>query len=101
METNQSNLTGNQQQRDEKLWKLAKKRSEFKKHALTYLIINLFLWGLWLFGGIKRGDYNFPWPAFVTLGWGIGLAFNYIGAYSAFGESLREKEYQKLINKQN
>lgn len=94
-----TNNISNGQQRDEKLWKLAKKRAEFKKYLLTYLVINAFLWGIWLFNSYRHGDYSFPWPAFVSLGWGIGLAFSYIGAYSGYKESLTEKEYNKLINK--
>lgn len=94
-----TNNISNGQQRDEKLWKLAKKRAEFKKYLLTYLVINAFLWGFWLFNSYRHGDFSFPWPAFVSLGWGIGLAFNYIGAYSGYKESLTEKEYNKLINK--
>lgn len=95
METNTS------QPKDEKLWKIARRRAEFKKHLLTYVIVNIFLWGVWLFGGLKHGDLSFPWPVFVSFGWGIGLAFNYIGAYSGIKDSLTEREYQKLINKQN
>ncbi len=91
--------TNNTIQRDEKLWKIARKRAEFKKHLLTYVIVNIFLWGLWLFGGMRHGDLSFPWPAFVSFGWGIGLAFNYIGAYSGIKDTLTEREYQKLINK--
>ena len=93
--------TNNTQPRDEKLWKIKKKRAEFKKHLLTYVIVNIFLWGVWLFGGVRHGDFSFPWPAFVSFGWGIGLAFNYIGAYSGLKDSITEREYQKLINKQN
>lgn len=93
--------TNSSLQRDEKLWKIARKRAEFKKHLLTYVVVNMFLWGLWLFGGIRHNDFSFPWPAFVSFGWGIGLAFNYVGAYSGFRDSLTEREYQKLINKQN
>ena len=88
-------------QRDEKLWKTAKKRVEFKKHLITYIIINVFLWCLWLFTGSKYGNSIFPWPAFVTIGWGIGLVFNYIAAYSGFKDSMIDSEYQKLKNKQN
>jgi hypothetical protein len=97
---NQNNLNnGSSVQRDEKLWKLAKKRAEFKKQLLTYFIINVFLWGLWFFNSYRHGDFTFPWPAFVTIGWGIGLAFSYIGAYSGYEESMTEKEYNKLVNK--
>ncbi|HAX47842.1 MAG TPA: hypothetical protein DCX92_02540, partial [Bacteroidetes bacterium] len=41
---NQNNFNSGTGQRDERLWKLAKKRAEFKKHLLTYFIVNIFLW---------------------------------------------------------
>ncbi|MBE2219078.1 MAG: 2TM domain-containing protein [Ignavibacteria bacterium] len=96
---NQNNINSGTQQRDEKLWRLAKKRTAFKKSLLIYLAVNVLLWGIWLFTSGKHGNYTFPWPAFVTLGWGIGIAFSYIGAYTGYKESLTEKEYNKLINK--
>jgi hypothetical protein len=95
MENNQQN-----QQRDENLWRIARKRVEFKKHLFTYLIINLFLWILWGFNVVRAGNLTFPWPAFVTLGWGIGVAFNYAGAYMSIGKSYTEREYEKLKNRQ-
>jgi len=87
--------------RDEHLWKQAKKRVEFKKHLISYLLVNVFFWALWIYGGMNHGDFDFPWPGFVTFGWGIAIAFNYISAYSGFGSSMTEKEYQKLINNKN
>lgn len=87
--------------RDEKLWKIAKRRAEFKKHLLTYLVVNIFLWGIWFIGGVNHGYYGYMWPAWVSLGWGIGLFFNYMRAYTGFKDSMTEKEYQRLINKQN
>jgi hypothetical protein len=66
---------------DKKLWRLAKKRADFKRHAITYVIVNIFLWLVWLFtkGGHMNweGGWHLPWPAWVSLGWGIGLAMNY------------------------
>ena len=94
----ENTTNNNQSVRDEKLWKLAKRRAEFKKHLLVYIVINIFLWGIWLFSGAKYAGY-FPWPAFVTLGWGIGLAFNFIGAYTGYKDSMVENEYNKLVNK--
>ena len=42
-----------------------------------------------------------PWPIFPMLGWGIGLAIQYMKAYHIFGESsLEQKEYEKLKAKQ-
>ncbi|MBN8584426.1 MAG: 2TM domain-containing protein [Ignavibacteria bacterium] len=95
----QNNFNSSSQPRDERLWRLAKKRAEFKKHLLTYLVINIFFWAFWAFNSFRHNDFDFPWPVFVTFGWGIGLGINYISAYSSSFESLREKEYNKLINK--
>lgn len=93
------NNIGNSGQRDEKLWKIAKRRAEFKRHLLTYFVVNIFLWGFWFFTATRHGDFSFPWPVFVTLGWGVGILFSYISAYSGNKETLTEKEYNKLINK--
>jgi hypothetical protein len=93
------NFTNQSDNIDKNLWKIAKKRAEFKKHFFIYLLINLLLWGIWIFTSLKRGDFSFPWPIFVSFGWGVGIAFNYISVYTNYNKSLTEKEYQKLINK--
>lgn len=82
------------------LWKKAKRRAMFKKQLYTYLVINVFLWLLWAFGSSGATPMGFPWPAFVSLGWGIGLAFSFYSAYVSSGDDMTEKEYQKLKNKQ-
>lgn len=85
--------------RDERLWRMAKRRADFKKHLTSYVLVNLFLWGLWWF---TTGQYDIPtgpvpWPAWVTLGWGLGLAFNYFEAYGdGDKQSAIEREYEKL-----
>ena len=86
--------------KDEALWRLAKKRVNFKKSFLTYAIINIFLWSIWLFSGRNygSGNYNWPWPVWVTLGWGIGIAFQYRDAYLTSGSDSVQKEYDKLKN---
>ncbi|MBA3970820.1 MAG: 2TM domain-containing protein [Bacteroidetes bacterium] len=85
--------------RDEHLWRIAKKRAGFKKQLASYLIINGFLWVMWFLTQGKYGDIDdggFPWPIWCSLGWGIGLAFSYYGAYHDNRESDTMKEYQKL-----
>ena len=87
-------------ERDETLWAVAKKRAAFKKAFLTYAIINIFLWGIWLISGrnYEGGNYNWPWPLWVTLGWGIGIAFQYRDAYMYSNTNAIQKEYDKLKN---
>ena len=97
-------MTSNQlteEQRDKDLWRIAKKRAGFKKHLSTYLVVNAFLWAIWYFTGHPVYDNSLPWPAWASLGWGIGLAFNYAAAYHNTDISNTEKEYQKLKNKQS
>lgn len=89
-------------QRDEQLWKLAKKRASFQRGLAAYFIINGFFWGIWWF---TQGRYGFegsvPWPVWVMLGWGIGLGFKYLDAYGGSKEDLEKKEYNKLKEKNN
>ena len=48
-----------------------RKRRDFTAHLVAYVIINAFLIGIW---AITGGGYF--WPAWVLLGWGVGLVFN-------------------------
>jgi len=91
--------------RDEHIWRIAKKRAGFKKHLASYIIVNGFLWAVWYFtqgnsdfDGMQQG--NFPWPIWSTLGWGIGLAFSYYSAYLSDKETDVMKEYQKLKDRE-
>ena len=87
----------NQQPRDERLWRLARKRAGFKKSLLTYLVINAFLWAIWWFTyGWETGWKGFPWPLWVTMGWGVGIAIQYFAAYGADKKDLTEREYNRL-----
>lgn len=83
------------------LWDLAKRRASFRSHLITYLLINAFFWALWLITGERDSRNGFPWPLWPALGWGIGLAFHYLGAYGTGGQNAVEKEYEKLQNKKN
>ena len=96
-------MTNNQQtdpQRDEMLWGIAKKRAKFKKSLLTYLIMNAFFWAIWFFSNDDFAWHmgHFPWPLWVTFGWGIGIAFQYSDAYLFHKGDAVQKEYEKLKN---
>jgi hypothetical protein len=94
--------------RDPVLWEIAQRRASFKRHAISYLIVNIFLWSLWIFTGnqhsgmdvVNWNTRHYPWPIWTTLGWGIGLAFHFAGAYVFPKINSTEIEYQKLKNKQ-
>lgn len=90
--------------KDPELWKMAKRRAEFKYHALIYFIMNIIFWTIWYLS-LKNNPSppmkinTIPWPVWPMAGWGIGLLFNYLYAYKS-NKSMAEKEYQKLKNKQ-
>ncbi len=48
-----------------------KKRRDLQTHALSFLVINAAVWAIWATTG---GGY--PWPAWLTGLWAIGLLFN-------------------------
>lgn len=95
--------------KDPELWEIAQKRASFKSHLVTYVIIIGFLWGIWSVTGNQHrifdieewNTHRYPWPIWPTLGWGIGLAFHFAGAYIFPRANSVEKEYQQLKNKQN
>lgn len=90
--------------KDPKLWKTAQKRAGFKYNVLVYFIMNLIFWTIWY---ISLRNNNtppaqrdvIPWPVWPMVGWGIGVFFHYIYAYKMH-DTLAEKEYKKLKNKQ-
>ncbi|MDQ3048155.1 MAG: 2TM domain-containing protein [Bacteroidota bacterium] len=88
--------------RDEELWRIAKKRVAFKKHLASYLLVNGFLWAIWWFSGDFEGvgSDGIPWPIWPTLGWGLGLGFNYYNAYMYNPQNDIEKEYNRMKNKE-
>lgn len=84
--------------RDERLWKLAKRRADFQYSLVSYFVVNAFLWIIWWFTSGRYG-YNHarPWPIWLMIGWGIGLVFQYLGAYGGGKQNLVDKEYEKLL----
>lgn len=93
--------------KDPVLWEISHKRAAFKKHLVTYVIMNAFFWAVWLFSSPKEiaemnieSPGNFPWPVWPMLGWGIGLAFHYASAYIFPKANSVESEYEKLKQQQ-
>jgi uncharacterized RDD family membrane protein YckC len=90
------------QGKDPQLWQLAQRRASFKSHFVTYLIMSVVFWIIWYFsGGRIYNNGGLPWPVWPMLGWGIGVAFHYIGAYVAPKSNATQDEYDKLVSERN
>lgn len=76
---------------DKELRLMAKKRVEFRQHIIVYIIINAMLFFINILS--SPGTYWFYW---ITLFWGVGVAFHYMDAYHGEGGKSEEREYQKL-----
>jgi len=48
-----------------------KKKRDLQGHIVAYVVVNVALWAVW---AVTGGGY--PWPAWVTGGWGIGVLMN-------------------------
>ena len=96
-------------QYEEIRWKIEqryKQRLGLIIHFVTFVIINLMLWGMWLFmtptaamvavpGAPPEAvpvDLGFPWPIFVTLGWGIGMVAHFLSYYYRYGGGANRRE---------
>jgi hypothetical protein len=87
------------QQKDQRLWQLARKRAAFKWSLASYMFVNAFLVAIWYFSS-EDGDHYF-WPIWPMLGWGLGIAFQYFSAYHGDKVFTTEEEYEKLKRQQS
>lgn len=56
-------------------------------HLISYGGVNALLWAIWL-----SATGGFPWPLFVTLFWGIGMAGHLLDYYNKHGGGARKRE---------
>lgn len=56
-------------------------------HLISYAGVNVLVWLIWL---IETG--GFPWPLFVTLFWGIGMAGHLLDYYNKHGGGAEKRE---------
>jgi 2TM domain len=82
--------------KDPRLWTIAKKRAGFKKDVVIYLLVNAFIWMIWLLSAGYNTYSGVPWPVWPTAGWGIAILIQYLEAYHFPKERITEKEYEKL-----
>ncbi len=69
-----------------------RKRRELGAHIVAYVVVNAALVGIWALGG--RGYF---WPAWVMLGWGIGLVLNVWDVY--FRRPVTEHDIQREMDR--
>ena len=86
---------------DQQLWQIARSRAKFKRSLGSYSIVIPFLWGIWFLTSQDKDINRIPWPIWPMLGWGIGLAIQYLKAYVIVADSLEQQEYDKLKTKLN
>ena len=90
-----------EEQRDEKLWQIAKRRADFQDSLISFMVISTICWAIWYFTAGRRGiNTGTPWPLWVMLGLGIGLVFKFMRAYKTDKDTITEREYEKLKNQQ-
>jgi len=90
---------------DEKeLEKRAREHVEAQKgfyvHLMTYVIVNLGLFGI---NWATRGHYGAWWFYWPLFGWGIGLAthaFNVFGVLALFTSDWEERQVKKLMDRE-
>ncbi|HEV7781002.1 MAG TPA: 2TM domain-containing protein [Chitinophagaceae bacterium] len=87
-------------EKDPALWAIARRRAAFKRGMVTYVVVNIFLWAIWLLTNDHTGR-GIPWPVWSTLGWGIAMVIQYFEAYNFSKENAAEKEYEKLKQQQH
>lgn len=81
--------------RDLAIKRLHQKRS-FQGMLVAYVVINAFLWALW---AITESDKSgVPWPLWVTLGWGVGVALSAWGIYGQ--KPITEDAVQREMDRQ-
>ena len=56
-------------------------------HFTSYAGVNVLVWAIWLFAA-----GGFPWPLFVTVFWGIGMAGHLLDYYHKHGGGAQKRE---------
>ncbi|MCY4145543.1 MAG: 2TM domain-containing protein [Chloroflexi bacterium] len=72
-------------------------RRELVQHLLSYILVNLFLWTIYL-----ATWQEFPWPLFVSGGWGIGIVSHLADYYFKHGKGAewREADIEREVIRQ-
>jgi len=72
--------------------KRLEKKRDFIAHVVTYVLVNAMLIGIWAISGA-----GYFWPAWVILGWGVGLALNAWDVF--FRRPITEADIQREVDR--
>ncbi len=86
--------TGGQDEKISKARKIARKKADFIKHFIIYIVVIVFL--AIINNVTYRGYQWWLWPA---LGWGIGVTLNFFSVYVFKGKELEERIMQSELDK--
>jgi hypothetical protein len=70
-----------------------RKQRDFQAHLVAFVVINAAIWAIWAFTGA-----GYPWPAWLSGCWGIGLILNAWEVYwrRPITETDVERELERL-----
>ncbi len=83
--------------------KMYEERNGLVIHLLFFIVMNLIFWGMWagdwlpqLLQGMElqelAGLLDFPWPIFITGGWGIGMVAHLLEYNHKYGRGAQDRE---------
>lgn len=101
--------------REENSYIRAKKRVKaikgFYSHLLVYILVNIFISGVIIFGLTRQENYSFidslsNFGVYSTWGfWGIGIFFHWLGVFGfkslGFGSDWEEKKIKEILEKED
>jgi 2TM domain len=80
-----------------RVYKMAKERVEarigFYWHLAAFLVVNAFLFTIYLVTSIQVGEMIYPWFVFPLAGWGIGIILHAFGVF-LFPDTGIEQEHR-------
>jgi fatty acid desaturase len=89
------NETATDREAREQAVRQLKKQRDFRSQLVAYVLVNALLVVIWAL----TSRSVFFWPAFVMVGWGIGLAMT---AWDAFGrKAIGESQIQQEMSRMN
>jgi hypothetical protein len=76
--------------------KRLKRRRDFRRNLVAYLVVNAILWAIWALSGAEVDD-PVPWPTWISGIWGVLLLLD---GWKAYGERpISEREIEEEMDR--